>query len=87
MLATSVLVVGVVLTIFGVMLFLNVFSLRDLVLQTRVHPAISVVFDARDDMSHRRAQGLELLAGLGGGVIVVGAAWWLSTSWRGPRAL
>ena len=83
MLATSVLVVGAVLTIFGVMLFLNVLSLRDLALETRLHPAISVVFDARDDMSHRRAQGLELLTGLGGAAIVLASAWWLRTSWRG----
>ena len=68
---------GVVLAVFGVTLYLNVFSLRDLVLETRLHPAIAAVFDARDDMSHRRAQVLELLIGVGGGGLVVVAGLWL----------
>ena len=76
-LATSVLVLGVVLAVFGVTLYLNVFSLRDLVLETRLHPAIAAVFDARDDMSHRRAQVLELLIGVGGGGLAVVAGLWL----------
>ena len=80
------LVIGAVLAVFGAMLFLNFLSLRGLVLETRVHPAITVVFDTRDDMSHRRAQGLELLTGLGGVVIIVGAAWWLRTSRQGTPA-
>jgi hypothetical protein len=76
-LAISVLLLGVVLAVFGVMLYLNVFSLRDLVVETRLHPAIAAVFDARDDMSHRRAQGLELLTGVGGAALVALAALWL----------
>jgi hypothetical protein len=74
------------LAVFGAMLFLNFLSLRGLVLETRVHPAIAVVFDTRDDMSHRRAQGLELLTGLGGVVIIVGAAWWLRAARQDPTA-
>jgi hypothetical protein len=76
-LAISVLVLGVVLAVFGVTLYLNVFSLRDLVLETRLHPAIGAVFDARDDMSHRRAHGLELLIGVGGAALVALASVWL----------
>ncbi len=79
-LAQSLVVIGVVLTVFGTMLFLNFFSLRDLVLETHVQPAIAIVFDTRDDISHRRAQGLELLTGLGGVVLVVAAASWLRIS-------
>jgi hypothetical protein len=71
------LVVGLILAILGVMLFLNVLSLRELVLATRLHPAISVVFEARDELSHRRAQGIELLVGLFGAAMVTLAARWL----------
>jgi len=76
-LAISVLVLGVVLAVFGVMLYLNVLSLRDLVLETRLHSAIAAVFDVRDDMSHRRAQGLELLTGVGGAALALVAGLWL----------
>ena len=61
----------------GVMLFLNVLSLRDLALETRLQVAIAAVFDARDEMSHRRAQGLELLIGLGGAALALAAVLWL----------
>jgi hypothetical protein len=79
------LAVGVVLALLGALLFLNFLSLRDLVLQTHLHPAIAVVFDARDEMSHRRAQGFELLTGLAGAVIFLGGAAWLRTSRRESR--
>jgi hypothetical protein len=79
-LATGVLLVGVALGLLGAMLFLNFLSLRDLILATHLHPAIAVVFDARDEMSHRRAQALELLAGLAGLGVVLAAGVWLRTS-------
>ena len=47
----------------SVLLYWNTFSLRHLVLATRWQPAISLVFHTRGGMSHRRAQGLELLSG------------------------
>jgi hypothetical protein len=74
MLAISALTVGVVLAILGVALFLNVLSLRELAESTRVSPAIWAVFEVRDDLSHRRAQGFELLVGLiGVAMVIVGA--------------
>jgi len=76
-LAISVLVLGVVLAVFGVMLYLNVLSLRDLVLETHLPVAIAAVFDVRDEMSHRRAQGLELLIGSGGAALALVAGLWL----------
>ena len=85
MLAKPILVVGVVVAIFGAVLCLNVLSLRDLVLETGLPPAIAVVLDGRDEMSRRRAQGLEFLTGLAGVVVVLGAAVWLRTSRRGSR--
>jgi hypothetical protein len=73
-LAMSALTVGVVLAILGVALFLNVLSLRALAESTQVSPAIWAVFEVRDDLSHRRAQGLELLVGLIGVAMVTVAA-------------
>ena len=78
-LAISTLVAGLVLVIFGAALVLNVLSLRDLAESTRLHPAIWAVFEVRDELSHRRAQWLELLVGLWGASMVVSAAWWLRT--------
>ena len=77
LLVFGVLVAGVALTVLGLGLVINVLSLRDLVEQTRLHPAIAVVFEVRDALSHRLAQGLELMAGLIGLSFAGGAAFWL----------
>jgi hypothetical protein len=76
-LAISTLLAGLLLVIFGAALVLNVLSLRDLAESSRLHPAIWAVFEVRDELSHRRAQWLELLLGLSGASMVVTAAWWL----------
>jgi len=83
--ATVVLLLGAALTLLGAMLFLNLLSLRDVILATHVDPAIAVVFDTRDEMSHRRAQGMELMAGVAGIAVVVGASAWLWASRRISR--
>jgi hypothetical protein len=74
--AWSLLLIGLGLTVLGAALVLNLASVRDLAEQTRLHPAIEAVFDVRDEMSHRRAQWLELASGLGG-VGLLGLAIWL----------
>jgi hypothetical protein len=74
--AWLLLVVGLALTVLGAALVLNLASLRDLVDQTRFHPAIEAVFDVRDEMSHRRAQSLELASGLSG-MGLLGFSIWL----------
>ena len=74
--ATAALVLGVFLAVMGALLFLNMLSLRDLALETHLNPAIAVVFDTRDEMSHRRAQALELLTGVAGFIVLVGAVTW-----------
>lgn len=81
-LATTVVVVGVVLVLLGGTLFLNYASLRDLVVESRLDPAIAVVFDTRDEMSHRRAQALELLTGVAGLGAILGAGAWLLSAPR-----
>jgi drug/metabolite transporter (DMT)-like permease len=68
--ASLLLLAGVGLAILGVALVLNVLSLRELALESHVHPAIVAVFDVRDGLSHRRAQLLELLMALAGLVII-----------------
>ena len=78
--ATAALVFGALLAFIGLMLFLNMLSLRDLVLETHLHPAIAVVFDTRDEMSHRRAQALEFLTGLAGLIVLLVAAKWLGST-------
>lgn len=78
--ATAALVLGAFLALIGLMLFLNMLSLRDLVLETHLNPAIALVFDTRDEMSHRRAQALEFLTGLAGLVVLLVAAKWLGTT-------
>ncbi len=77
LIAWALLVVGLGLTLLGGALVLNIASLRDLVEQTQLHPVVVAVFDLRDEMSHRRAQSLELVAGLGGLVVCVLAVWLL----------
>jgi uncharacterized membrane protein YidH (DUF202 family) len=84
-LATVVLLLGIALALLGAMLFLNFLSLRDVVAATHVDPAIAVVFDTRDEMSHRRAQGLELIAGVAGIAIVLGVSVWLRAARRESR--
>jgi hypothetical protein len=74
--AWLLLLVGLALAVLGAALVLNFLSLRELVEQTRFHPAIEAVFDVRDEMSHRRAQSLELVSGLSG-VTLFGVAVWL----------
>jgi hypothetical protein len=81
----AVLVLGATLMLVGAMLFLNFLSLRELIVETHLDPAIAVVFDTRDEMSHRRAQAVELLTGLAGAATVLGAAAWLSMSRRESR--
>ena len=70
---------GFVVMIFGAALVLNILSLRDVAESTRLHPAIWAVFEVRDELSHRRAQWLELVVGLSGASMVAWAAWWLRT--------
>jgi hypothetical protein len=84
-LATVVLLLGTALTLVGAMLFLNLLSLRELILATHVDLAIAVVFDTRDEMSHRRAQGMELVAGLAGIAVVLAASVWLRAYRRESR--
>jgi hypothetical protein len=84
-LGISALMVGLILAILGVALFLNLLSLRDLAESTRLSPVIWVVFDVRDEVSHRRAQGLELLVGLVGVAMASLAVWWFQTRRRGVR--
>jgi hypothetical protein len=74
--AWVLLLVGLGLAVLGAALVLNFASLRELVEQTRFHPAIEAVFGVRDEMSHRRAQWLELVSGLSG-VGLLGLAAWL----------
>ncbi|MCA1646045.1 MAG: hypothetical protein LC797_11470 [Chloroflexi bacterium] len=69
------LVVGLGLTVLGAALVLNFASLRELVEQTRFHPAIEAVFAMRDEMSHRRAQSLELASGVSGAALFVLGVW------------
>jgi hypothetical protein len=76
-LAWSVLAVGLGLAVLGAALVLNLVSLRDLVELTHVDPAIAVVFEARDEVSHRRAQGLELVLGGVGLSMAALTTWWL----------
>jgi hypothetical protein len=58
-------------------LVLNLASLREIVEQTQFHPGIVAVFDLRDEMSHRRAQWLELASGLSGVSVFALAVWLL----------
>ena len=74
-LAISALVAGCVLAILGTALFLNVLSLRELAATSRLSPAIWAVFEVRNEISHRRAQSLELLVGLVGVAMVILASW------------
>ena len=74
-LALSALAAGCVLAIVGAALFLNVLSLRELAATSRLSPAMWAVFEVRDEISHRRAQSLELLVGLVGVVMVILATW------------
>jgi hypothetical protein len=81
-LAISALAAGCVLALLGAALFLNVLSLRELAVSTRLSPATWAVFQVRDEISHRRAQSLELLVGLVGVAMVILASW--SFRPRGP---
>jgi hypothetical protein len=81
-LAWGLLLVGLALALFGAALVFNFVSLRALVEQTRISPAIVAVFDIRDEMSSRRAHWLELAVGLSG-VGLLGFGLWLL--WR-PEA-
>ena len=83
--AVSVLVAGLALILLGAALFLNVLSLRELAASTQLSPAIWAVFEVRDEVSHRRAQGLELLVALVGVALIALATWWLQTRARGVR--
>ena len=82
MLVGSALVAGLVLVVFGAALIFNVLSLRDLALSTHLRAVIWAVFEVRDELSHRRAQWLELLLALCGASIVVTAGWWLRSHRR-----
>jgi hypothetical protein len=84
-LAVSALLAGFVLMILGAALFLNVLSLRELIVSTRLHPAISAVFEVRDELSHRRAQLVEAIVGLIGVGMMGIAAWWLQAHTHGVR--
>jgi hypothetical protein len=85
LLAIAVVAAGLTLALLGAALLLNLLSLRELVELTRLSAVIWVVFDVRDEVSHRRAQGLELLTGLVGVAIVSLAAWWFQSRARGVR--
>ena len=76
MVITCLLVVGTGLSLLGAALFLNIVSLRALAQSSQLYPAIWLVFVVRDELTHRRAQWLELLVGAGGLTIVLSAAWW-----------
>jgi hypothetical protein len=75
--AWALLLVGLGLTVLGAALVLNLASLREIVEQTQFHPGIVAVFDLRDEMSHRRAQWLELASGLSGVSVFALAVWLL----------
>lgn len=64
------------LAVLGVALFLNVLSLRAIAESTRLPPLIWVVFDVRDDVSHRYAQALELFVGCIGLAMAALGVWW-----------
>jgi hypothetical protein len=76
-LAWGLLLVGLALALFGAALVFNVVSLRELVEQSRIGPAIVAVFGIRDEMSDRRAHWLEVALGLSGAGLLGFAVWLL----------
>jgi hypothetical protein len=84
-LAFSTLAAGLAVAVLGTALFLNLLSLRELAESTHLGPVIWFVFDVRDNVSHLRAQGLELLGGLFGVAMASLAAWWFRARDHGIR--